>query len=475
MRNYVRLRRVFPVFFLAILLLGTGAARSPDSTKRVAILAEITGVIGPATARYVEKAIERAQQAQLLIFRLDTPGGLVVSMRDIVKAILASPVPTVGYVAPPGAHAASAGTYILYAMNIAAMAPGTNIGAATPVQIGGLPGLPEPNGEKPGSEPPKSDQKDGKPPPVSPGNALAAKSINDAVSLIRGLAELRGRNADWAEKAVREAATLHARQALDEHVIDFVANDIDELLRDINGRKIVLGNHEERTLSTSGITVERFEPDFMTKALGTLANPNIALILMLIGIYGLIFEFMNPGMVLPGVAGAISLLLGLYALQELPLDYAGLALLVLGIAFMIAEAFLPSFGVLGFGGIAAFVIGAAMLIDTDIPQYQVSWPVIVGMAAVSAAFLILFVGYAWRSQTRKVRSGVEQLIGSEAIVLDWSGDRGHVWVEGERWNARSELSFAEGDRVKVKGRSDLTLFVGPRDTEFQDKIRKKGA
>ncbi len=333
-----------------------------DKTNPVALVANITGVIGPPSAHYLEKAIEKARsrQAEVLILRLDTPGGLVTSMRDMIKAILASPIPVVGYVAPPGAHAASAGTYILYATNIAAMAPGTNIGAATPVQIGGIPGLPTPNEPKPDRQTPTPDGKtdrpaDGK--PQAPADSMAAKSMNDAVALIRGLAELRGRNADWAERAVREAATLHARQALEEHVIDLVAGDIDELLRALNGRKVIAGNHEERTLSTLGIAVERIEPDFMTKALGTIANPNIALILMLIGIYGLIFEFMNPGMVLPGVAGAISLLLGLYALQELPLGYAGLALLVLGIAFMIAEAFAPTFGVLGFGGIAAFVIG----------------------------------------------------------------------------------------------------------------------
>ena len=348
---------------------------SNGAPQPVVLLAEITGVIGPATAHYAERAIEqaRARQAEALIFRLDTPGGLLASTRGIVKAIIASPVPIIGFVAPSGAHAASAGTYILYATSIAAMAPGTNIGAATPVQIGGrgVPGLPSPDEGQEGKK---------------PTTTLETKATNDAVALIRSLAELRGRNAEWAEKAVREAATLNTSQALQEHVIELVAADVDDLLRAVNGRKVVIAN-KERTLSTLGVAVERIEPDFMTKALGTLANPNVALVLRLIGIYGLIFELMNPGAILPGVIGAIALVLGLYALSELPLDYAGLALLVLGIVFMVAEAFMPSFGILGFGGVAAFVIGAAMLVNTDIPAYRVSYPVIPGTAAVSAAFL----------------------------------------------------------------------------------------
>jgi membrane-bound serine protease (ClpP class) len=465
----MRLNGLILVFFLWAVALNSGVAQdtSGDKTDRVALVAEITGVIGPASAHYLEKAIEKARtrQAEVLILRLDTPGGLVTSMRAMIEDILASPIPIIGYVAPPGAHAASAGTYILYATNIAAMAPGTNIGAATPVQIGGIPGLPTPSEPKPDRQTPGPDGKTDKPPadgkPPVPGDAMAAKSMNDAIALIRGLAELRGRNADWAERAVREAATLHARQALEEHVIDLIAGDIDQLLGDLNGRKVTLGNHKERTLSTLGIAVERIEPDFMTRVLGTLANPSIALILMLIGIYGLIFEFMNPGMVLPGVAGAICLLLGLYGLQELPLDYAGLGLLILGLIFMIAEAFAPSFGVLGLGGIIAFVIGAGMLIDTDIPEYRLSWTFISTAAIVSASFLTLFVGYTWRSQVRKVQSGAEQLIGGEAVVLDWSDGEGHVWVEGERWNARSDRAFAQGDHVRVQMRHGLTLVVAP--------------
>ena len=309
-----------------------------------------------------------------------------------------------------------------------------------------MPGLPSPD-----------EGQDGKK-TTTPATALETKVTNDAVALIRSLAELRGRNAEWAEKAVREAATLNTNQALQEQVIELVAADVDELLRAVNGRKVVIAN-KERTLSTLGVEVERIEPDFMTKALGTLANPNVALVLMLIGIYGLIFELINPGAILPGVIGGITLVLGLYALSELPLDYAGLALLVLGIVFMVAEAFMPSFGILGFGGVAAFVIGAAMLVNTDIPAYRVSYSVIAGAAAFSAAFLILLVGYLWRAQGRKAVSGAEQLIGSEALVLSWKEGEGYVWAQGERWSARGDRHFAPGQRLKIRRLDGLTLIV----------------
>ncbi|MGO9543549.1 MAG: NfeD family protein [Rhodomicrobium sp.] len=460
MFRYLLLHRLLPALLLILCaqVSALGQESGGERPRPVALEADITGVIGPATALYVQKAIAKARsrKAEVLILRLDTPGGLLTSTREIIEAILASPVPVIGYVAPSGAHAASAGTYILYATNIAAMAPGTNIGAATPVQIGGegLPGLPSPG------EPDKGKEQGAKT-PHAPMTTLETKATNDAVSLIRGLAELRGRNADWAEKAVREAATLHARQALEEHAIDLIAADTGELLRAVNGRIVTVGK-EPRTLATAGIEVERIEPDFMTKALGAIANPNVALILMLIGVYGMFFELMSPGAIAPGVIGAICLVLGLYALSELPLDYAGLALVMLGIAFMIAEAFMPTFGILGFGGIAAFVIGAGMLVNTDIPAYRVSYSVIATTAAVSAAFLILLMGYVWRSQRRKAVSGAEQLAGSEAVVLDWHGGEGYVWAQGERWHARGDKEFAPGEKVRVRGLDGLTLIAGAK-------------
>lgn len=463
--------RHFPIhrLFLAALIAvsALSSARAEESAgqapRHIALLAEITGVIGPATALFVQNSVDeaRSRNAGLLILRLDTPGGLLTSTREIIESILASPVPVIGYVAPPGAHAASAGTYILYAANIAAMAPGTNIGAATPVQIGGggLPGLPSHEEQRPAKQTAqKGKGGEAAKPAQAPLPTLETKAANDAIALIRGLAELRGRNAEWAEKAVREAATLNARQALDQHVIDLIAPDLPALLRGLDGRKIVIGG-QERTLSTTGIEVVKVEPGFMTKALGAIANPNVALILMLIGTYGLIFELMSPGAIAPGVIGAICLVLGLYALSELPLDYAGLALVVLGIAFMIAEAFMPTFGILGFGGIAAFVIGAAMLVHTNIPAYRVSYSVIATMAATSAAFLILLMGYVWRSQRRKAVSGAEQLTGSEAVVLSWSDGEGYVWAQGERWHARGDREYLAGEKLTVQKLEGLTLIV----------------
>ncbi len=437
---------------------------SSPAPHRTAVLAEITGVIGPATAMFVQNAVDEAQarQAEVLVLRLDTPGGLLSSTREIIQIISASPVPVIGYVSPAGAHAASAGTYILYATTVAAMAPGTNIGAATPVQIGGehSPGVPLQDAPKPLGERGKDDGKDkAKQPGQVPLPTIETKALNDAIALIRRQAELHGRNADWAERAIREAAVLNDRQALEQHAIELVAPDITELLRALNGRKVKVAG-QERTLATAGIEVVRIEPGFLTKALGAIANPNVALILMLVGTYGLIFELMSPGAIAPGVIGSICLVLGLYALSELPLDYAGLALVVLGMCFMIAEAFMPTFGILGFGGVAAFVIGAAMLVKTNIPAFQVSYGVIAVMAGISAVFLIVIMGYVLRSQRRTAMGGAEELPGSEAIVLSWENGEGYVWVKGERWHARGENGYAAGQRLKVQKLDGLTLIVG---------------
>lgn len=457
MRSRFAFRSLLAAVVLAILACVGAIASAQDAPapQRHALIAEIKGVIGPATAHFLEKAIRKAQtdNAEVLILQVNTPGGLVTSMRSMVENILASPVPVVGYVSPPGAHAASAGTYILYATNIAAMAPGTNIGAATPVQLGGAPGLPAPPGQKPNDQKPAPSAT-----PPSDQDALARKSTNDMVSFIRSLAELRHRNAEWAEKAVRQAATLHAREALDQRVVEIVAGDVGELLKALDGRKVTVGK-TERALSTRGLTVVHFEPDFMTKSLSVLADPNVSLILMLVGIYGLIFELANPGNVLPGVIGAIALVFGLYSLSQLPLDYAGLALLLLGIGFMVAEAFTPSFGVLGVGGFVAFVSGAAMLIDSDIPEFQLSWTVILSTAALSVAFLIVLIGYVWRAHGLQVQTGAEQMVGSKAVVVDWAGTEGHVWVLGERWRARGDRAYAAGDELVVKHIEGLLLIV----------------
>jgi membrane-bound serine protease (ClpP class) len=442
------------------------AAQAPGSARPTPVLVgAIEGAIGPATVRHVERLVTRAAESQAgaLVLRLNTPGGLTDSTREVIAAILGSPVPVIGWVAPPGAHAASAGTYILYATHLAAMAPGTNLGAATPVQLGGAPGvpnpgLPEPTGPDEGAG---NDKDDGNAAParapLSGADAMAHKVTNDAVAFIRSLAELRGRNAGWAERAVREAASLSAEAAAGEGVIEIVAGDLGTLLAKADGRSVeVLG--EQRVLRTDPALVETVEPGAVTRLLAVLSNPNVALVLMMIGVYGLILEFMTPGVVAPGVIGAICLTLGLYSLNQLPLDYAGLALIGFGIAFLVAEAFSPSYGVLGFGGLVAFVLGSAMLIDTDVPEYQISWWLIGAMAAASGAVLILLVGFSWRAY-RRAPASTNPMLGLPAEVLDWSRGAGHVRTAGERWNAVGPPDLVPGETVRVEVVDGLTLSV----------------
>ena len=426
---------------------------------RVAALSEITGVIGPATTRQVQDAVADAEDmgAEVLILQIDTPGGLVVSTREIIEAILASDVPVVGFVAPSGGHAASAGTYILYATHVAAMAPGTNVGAATPIQMGGSTPLPGPADEAPETP---DDETDGAPDISTPAPeiALDVKSVNDAVAQIRSLAELRGRNAEWAERAVREAVSLTATGALEEGVIEFVAADVRALLQAIDGTTVEI-NGAERTLATADLPVERIEPSILTQALAVLANPNVAFLLMLIGVYGLIYEFATPGSIGPGVIGAIALVLGLYALHQLPLNYAGLALVILGLLFMAAEAFTPTFGVLGFGGLIAFVVGSLILFDTDVPAYRLNLSTIIVTAAASGLLLIVILGYAARALMKPVATGLEGLMGKTAEVLDWAEGEGHVWIAGERWFAVADTNFIPGEEVRVARAEHLKLHV----------------
>lgn len=470
------------VFFLIVLVIGFLSAVANNlladekhTNNNLALVVEVEGVIGPSTVRHIEKSIEEAQarNAEVIVLRLNTPGGLVDSTRQITSAILESSIPIIGYVSPAGAHAASAGTYIMYATHVAAMAPGTNLGAATPVAIGINPST-TPEKDKSSDEEDSDNEKPAESPvPSSTGETLAIKSINDAVSYIKSLAEMRGRNAEWAEKAVREAATLTATEALKENVIEIIAVDIEELLDAANGREVILGR-TTYTLKTTNLVIEIFKPDFLTKALEVLSNPNVALILMMIGVYGLFFEFANPGTIGPGVAGAISLILGLYALNQLPLDYTGLILILLGIAFMVAEAFTPTMGALGAGGIVSFIIGAAILIDTENPAFQISWSVIIGTAVVSGAILILLLGYVWRAHHRPIASGAEHLIGAEAQVMEWRGTGGFVWAEGERWKATGAARLKPGTQVKIKALKGLTVIVGEAKDQ-KIKKDKKGA
>jgi membrane-bound serine protease (ClpP class) len=402
----------------------------------------------------VDRVLEAAaeERAELVILRMDTPGGLDTAMRGIIQSILASSVPVVTYVSPSGARAASAGTYILYASHVAAMAPATTLGAATPVQIGGMPGVPES---------PEEPEKKSKPENNDTNNdAMTKKMVNDAAAYIRGLAELRGRNAEWAEKAVREAASLTAEQALQMRVIDLVAVDMSQLLTQLHGRKVnVLG--QERMLDTQGIVLTHREADWRSKLLAVITNPNVAYILMLIGIYGLIFEFSNPGAFLPGIAGAICLLLALYAFQVLPVNYTGLALILLGVALMVAEAMAPSFGALGIGGVVAFVVGSIILMDTDVPGFGVSLPLIGAFALFSSALFTVLLMMVFKARKRPVVSGQEELLGATGIVTaDFETD-GTVRIHSENWRARSNAPVRRGQRVRVQKIDGLTLLVEP--------------
>ncbi|BCG87191.1 serine protease [Mesorhizobium sp. 113-3-9] len=431
---------------------------SSAGSERVALSVAIDGAIGPASSRQLEEALDAAakRDAAVLILQLDTPGGLVTSMREMIAAILASPVPVIGYVAPAGGHAASAGTYILYATHVAAMAPGTNLGAATPVEIGGLPSLP--GGEK-DDQKDKSDQKSqgGRP----AGDAMMAKVTNDAVALIRSLAELRGRNGDWGEKAVREAASLSANAALQEHVIDFVARDTTELLQLADGRTVDVAG-KKMVLATKGLPVETLEPGWFIRLLGVITDPNVAVILMLVGVYGIVFEFTSPGAVAPGVIGTLCLVLGLYALDLLPINYTGLALMLLGLAFLVIEAFNPTV-VLGLGGVAAFLFGAAMLLRVEGPGFAMSWAVIGPAAALTLGLALLTGTYVWAARKNPPRVGGEAMRGLPVEILDWQGAEGHVLALGERWRAKADEPIAAGDSVEITDISDLVLTVRRRD------------
>ncbi|MER8407661.1 MULTISPECIES: nodulation protein NfeD [unclassified Mesorhizobium] len=440
----------------------SSATGEADGREKIVLRVEIDGAIGPASARQLEEALAVAadRNAQALILQMDTPGGLVTSMREMIAGILASPVPVIGYVAPAGGHAASAGTYILYATHLAAMAPGTNLGAATPIEMGGpLPSFP--GGKNDG---PEAD-KDKKNAPA--GDAMIAKATNDAVALIRSLAELRGRNAEWGEKAVREAASLSAGAALQQHVIDFVARDTTELLQLADGRTVEIVGKKE-AMATKGLPVETLEPGWLIRLLAVITDPNIAVILMLVGVYGLVFEFTSPGAVAPGVIGTICLLLGLYALNLLPISYAGLALMLLGIIFLVVEALNPTV-VLGLGGVAAFLLGAAMLLRIEGPGFEMSWAVI-GTAAVLTLGLALLTGsYLWAARKNVPRVGAQAMQGLPAEVLDWQGSEGHVLARGERWRAKADEPLAVGDSVEVADVRDLVLTIRRRN------VRSDGA
>ena len=374
------LKRLLALFILASSLLMFANNIMAKNAQPIAAVVEIKGSIGPATQDFIERGLRQAQQdnAQLVVLKIDTPGGLSKSMRGIIQAILASPIPVISYVAPSGARAASAGTYILYASHIAAMAPGTNLGAATPVAIG------TPGGSKDDNQ--KSSKK----------SASELKAMNDAKAYIRGLAQLRGRNVKWAERSVSQAESLSAQEALKINVINVIAKNIPTLLKKINGKVVSIDGQDKR-LKTTGLSIKVIHADWRTKFLTVITDPSVAYILLMIGFYGLLFEFINPGFIVPGVAGGICLLLALYAFQLLPINYAGLGLIVLGLAFIVGEAFLSSFGALGIGGVIAFVVGSVLLVRSDAPAFGIRWELIAGTAVVTLLFFLVILQMAFRA------------------------------------------------------------------------------
>jgi membrane-bound serine protease (ClpP class) len=440
-----------------ILAISTAAARADTNV----VVLNIKGAIGVATADYVLSGIEHAETSKtdLIILEMDTPGGLMAPMRDIVQAILGSGVPVATYVTPAGARADSAGTYILLASHIAAMTPTTHLGAATPVSLGGGEAPAEDSGDE------ETDD-DAETAPLS-GTAMERKVLNDAVAYIRSLAERYDRNADWAEKAVRDAATLTAREALEQNVIDFVVENRAELLRVIDGVEVEI-NSEIVTLATDNVVIEEYEPNWRIKFLSAIANPETVLLLGLIGLYGLMYEGWNPGAIVPGVVGVICLLLAAYGLQVLPVNYAGLALIIVGLALMTAEAFAPSFGALGLGGIAAFVFGAIMMFDSGIPGFGISITFVVTIAAVFALLFIWLISYLLKLRKRGAVSGKESIISGIGTAMQaFSGD-GKVWLEGEAWSAKSNVAIEKDQQVVVRALDGLTLDVEPVVKQITD-------
>lgn len=448
--------RFVQLLCLFCLLAVPAALAQPRPGQSSASLLTVDGPIGPAYADYIERGIAQAAREgrKLVILQIDTPGGLDTAMRVTVRAILAAPIPVACFVAPSGARAASAGTYIVYACHVAAMAPGTNLGAATPVQVGTGPG--PPGGASPGATRPGGTQ----PGEAKQGSTLENKAVNDAAAYLRGLAQLRGRNANWAEASVRQSISLSDEDALAAGVVDIVARDVPGLLAQANGRSVSVRGHPWR-VDSAGAALVGTPPDWRTRLLAAITNPSVALILLSVGVYGLLFEFMSPGAVLPGVVGAICLLLGLYGLQLLPINYSGLALIFFGLACMIAEAFLPSFGVIGFGGVIAFVIGALLLLDSEAPGFGLPLGLVAGVGVVAALLVGATANVAMRTRRRPRPGALASLEGSVGEVL---GDTGSVpWanIGGETWQVAAETPLARGQRVRVLGRRDRVLLVVP--------------
>ncbi|WP_135384875.1 NfeD family protein [Vibrio tasmaniensis] len=457
-------------YLFAFLLLFSSVFAQADDVWVI----EVNGGIGPATSDYLTREIEQAhdEQAKLIILKMNTPGGLDSSMRDIIRSITTSPIPVATWVGPAGSRAASAGTYILLASHVASMAPGTNLGAATPVSLGG--GKAPTNPLSPQDDTNKDDNtsaseqdatKQENSDQVKATTAMEKKVINDAAAYIVSLAKLHKRNEEWAEKAVREAASLDSENALTLNVIDFIASDLQQLVELSNGRTITINGVSQEVQLSDVAFVER-EQDWRFSLLSVITNPNVAYILMLIGIYGLLLEFYNPGVGLPGVLGGICLLLAMYSLQMLPVSYAGLALILLGIALMVAEAFSPSFGIFGLGGVAAFTLGSIMLMDTEVPGYQIALPLIIGISLFSVAFIVVTISMLVRVRNKPVTTGMEAVVGDTGKVVSGFPGTGRVLVEGEIWQAKCASELQVGQIIRVTKLTGLSLDVEalPDDT-----------
>ncbi|WCE30739.1 NfeD family protein [Vibrio sp. SCSIO 43137] len=446
-RNFIATVPGFCLGFVLSLFTPLSVAETSNNSstaiKSVPVIS-VKGAIGPAVGAYIIEEIQRANQASntpALIMTIDTPGGLVSSLRAINQQILSSDIPVLCLVYPQGARAASAGTYMLYACHIAAMSSATTLGAATPVSIGSPAGSDNQQQEKP-TEP----------------SAMEKKMLNDSIAYIRSLAQLRGRNVEWAEKAVREAATLSSSEALELNVINLIAEDPLSLLSLTHGQTVSI-NKQQISMDFADTTLEMREPDWRNQFLATITDPNIAYILMIIGIYGLLLEFYSPGFGVSGIAGAISLLLALYAFQLLPVNYAGLGLILLGLALLVAESMLPSFGLLGFGGVVAFTLGSVFLFDSELPELRISLSLIYAIAATSALFVLFVLRRIWLFRKRKAVSGPDTFLGSEAVVTADFSSKGIVLIRGEEWAAISDSKLEKGDIVTVTAVNGLTLTV----------------